>query len=137
MGHGWTLPVHLPRPWLLQGRSLSAYVLTQGSSGEQVRQLQQLLNGRIEPSPGLQEDGIFGARTLAAVVALQRAAVINANGQVGKETWLNLLFREKVRLPKQGPANVPKMPQSGGSPFGRPTAPTASQFPSFAGDQLA
>lgn len=103
LGRGDGQTLHLPRPWQLVSRPLFTTVLVQGSNGDTVRRLQQLLNARIEPSPGLLEDGMFGANTRAAVVAFQRALVIDANGKVEKETWFNLLFRGKVRPTNQVP----------------------------------
>ena len=96
-------PCILRRPAQPKGRSLLLSVLTQGNSGDQVRQLQQLLNGRIEPSSGLRVDGVFGAKTLAAVMQFQQASTLRADGKVERDTWLNLLFGDTVHVPKPTP----------------------------------
>ncbi len=127
LGNPQRQTVHLPRPWQLASRPLFATVLVQGSSGESVRRLQQLLNARLEPSPGLLEDGQFGDKTRTAVVALQNAQVIDANGKVEKETWFNLLFRGKVKLPNQASAGAQNLRQ--------PAAPHAAVLTS--GRQIA
>lgn len=111
LGNAQGQSVHLPRPWQLASRPLFATVLIQGSSGESVRRLQQLLNARLEPSPGLLEDGQFGTKTRAAVVAFQSALIADANGKVEKETWFNLLFRGKVQLPNQASAGAQNLRQ--------------------------
>lgn len=55
-----------------------------GSSGADVRQLQQTLAAAgYEPGPS---DGIFGPRTRAAVVAMQRDVGVSVDGIVGPQT---------------------------------------------------
>jgi peptidoglycan L-alanyl-D-glutamate endopeptidase CwlK len=59
-------------------------VLKQGSSGPQVRQVQQLLARRgFRPGPA---DGYFGEATEAAVLAFQRSEGMLADGIVGPRT---------------------------------------------------
>src|SRR5579885_167032 len=59
-------------------------VLKQGSSGPQVRQVQQLLARRgFRPGPA---DGYFGEATEAAVLAFQRSEGMVADGIVGPRT---------------------------------------------------
>lgn len=60
-----------------------------GSTGTQVKVLQYLLN-RQSYAAG-KEDGIFGANTLAAVKAFQKANGLTVDGIVGKNTWAKLL----------------------------------------------
>lgn len=59
-------------------------ILRNGSKGDPVRELQNLLRG-------LTVDGIFGPRTEAAVREFQRQAGIAADGIVGPITWGKLL----------------------------------------------
>lgn len=53
--------------------------LRYGSEGGQVRQIQQWL--------GIDDDGIFGQQTKAAVIAFQKAHGLEVDGIVGPETW--------------------------------------------------
>lgn len=63
-------------------------VLKQGSSGPDVRDLQQALDALgHDPGP---IDGIFGARTTSAVKAFQQAREITVDGIVGRVTWINI-----------------------------------------------
>lgn len=55
-----------------------------GSTGEAVRRLQTLLN---KHGARLKVDGIFGAKTLAAVRAFQKKVHITIDGIVGPQTW--------------------------------------------------
>ena len=63
-------------------------VLKQGSSGPDVRDLQQALKALgHDPGP---IDGAFGARTTSAVKAFQQAREIAVDGIVGRVTWINI-----------------------------------------------
>lgn len=56
-----------------------------GSTGEKVKQLQQLLRDRgFNPGP---IDGSFGSGTEVAVMAFQKAQGLTADGVVGAQTW--------------------------------------------------
>lgn len=61
--------------------------LSQGSSGPEVRALQELLNAA---GASLEPDGIFGAATRAAVIALQQQRGLTPDGIVGPNTWAAL-----------------------------------------------
>jgi hypothetical protein len=63
-------------------------VLAQGSSGQQVRDVQGLCNAH---GHALVLDGIFGPRTAGAVRAVQSSAGIAVDGIVGPQTWPVLL----------------------------------------------
>lgn len=63
--------------------------LRNGSRGTQVMVLQYMLNAKGY-SAGI-DDGIFGAKTLAAVKAFQKARGLSVDGIVGKQTWSKLL----------------------------------------------
>lgn len=63
--------------------------LRNGDKGQQVAALQKLLNN--EANAGLVVDGIFGAKTRAAVKAYQKAKGLTVDGIVGVNTWGKLL----------------------------------------------
>lgn len=63
--------------------------LRNGDKGQQVAALQKLLNA--ESNAGLAVDGIFGAKTLAAVKDYQDAKGLTVDGIVGVNTWGKLL----------------------------------------------
>mgnify|MGYP001952708915 CR=1 FL=1 len=62
--------------------------LKQGSRGDEVKLLQQLLKNKGYYSGSI--DGIFGSGTKNAVVQFQRAAGLSADGIVGAKTWAAL-----------------------------------------------
>jgi hypothetical protein len=64
-------------------------ILREGSQAIPVKLLQRLLNKK-GASPKLAEDGIFGPRTRAAVVAFQTREHISQDGAVGPVTWSRL-----------------------------------------------
>jgi len=76
-------------------------ILQQGSRGDSVRYVQQLLN-RIRrvfvTIPSLTEDGVFGARTRLAVREFQRLFGLGTDGIVGQRTWnaLNRVYSAVV-----------------------------------------
>lgn len=63
-------------------------MLTNGTRGSDVTRLQQTLRSRGFNPGGV--DGVFGARTRAAVVAYQRARGLSADGVVGPNTSRSL-----------------------------------------------
>ena len=75
-----------PWPVLRQGANSSWPKVT-------VRSLQYLLNAR---GAKLTVDGIFGAKTKAAVVAFQRAHHLPADGVTGAKTWGALIVTVKL-----------------------------------------
>jgi peptidoglycan hydrolase-like protein with peptidoglycan-binding domain len=81
-----------PWPVLRQGANTTWPKVT-------VRSLQYLLNAR---GAKLTVDGVFGAKTRAAVVAFQRAHQLTADGVAGAKTWVALIVR--VKLGSTGPA---------------------------------
>lgn len=66
---------------------------------ESVRSLQYLLNAH---GAGLAVDGVFGARTEAAVRAFQRDHALVVDGVVGEQTWSAVIIT--VRYGDTGPA---------------------------------
>ena len=87
-------PASTLQPWpvLREGRNRPWPPVT-------VRSLQYLLNAR---GARLTVDGIFGAKTRAAVVAFQRAHHLPADGVTGAKTWGALIVT--VKLGSTGPA---------------------------------
>lgn len=69
--------------------TVTAKLLKNGSTGSAVKKLQILLNG-LGYSCGT-VDGDFGARTLAAVKAFQKANSLTQDGVVGANTWGKLV----------------------------------------------
>ena len=61
-------------------------LLRRGSSGSQIRDLQNALNAALLPSPNLTVDGVFGNQTEAAVRRLQTERRITSDGVVGPIT---------------------------------------------------
>lgn len=84
-------------------RRKTLLLLQQGSNGDDVRKLQQLLNDRMDPSPHLKVDGIFGPQTKAVVIQFQRGARIIADGMLGRKTWFYLLNGKKIRTNPPAP----------------------------------
>ncbi|WP_224247538.1 peptidoglycan-binding domain-containing protein [Hyalangium gracile] len=71
--------------------SESPSALKQGVCGPDVEQLQRQLEAAgFEPGP---VDGIFGAKTKAALMAFQRARGLEVDGIVGSRTWAALDMR--------------------------------------------
>lgn len=81
-------PTPAPAP-ASKGNAISLRTLSQGSKGEDVKALQILLNG-MGFNCGT-ADGIFGAKTLAAVKKFQTKVGLGADGIVGILTWSKLL----------------------------------------------
>lgn len=81
-------PAPAPAP-VAKGNAISLRTLSNGSKGDDVKALQILLNG-MGFNCGT-ADGIFGAKTLAAVKKFQKKAGLSADGIVGTLTWSKLL----------------------------------------------
>ncbi|HLT61660.1 MAG TPA: glucosaminidase domain-containing protein [Microlunatus sp.] len=71
-----------------QGGAPSRPTLREGSRGQAVEQAQTLLNQKGDY--GLAVDGVFGARTKAAVVDFQTRNGLTADGVIGPRTWTAL-----------------------------------------------
>lgn len=66
------------------------YILSEGMSGQNVRDLQgylSLIGKNFEAIPEIPVTGYFGAQTRDAVIAFQNAFGLNPNGAVGAVTW--------------------------------------------------
>ena len=76
------------------------YTYRQGSTGENVRVLQKILNEKV--GCGLAEDGIFGAKTKTCVKVYQKDNKLGVDGIVGKLTCgsLNSTASEEPETPE-------------------------------------
>ena len=61
-------------------------LLKMGSAGNDVRNLQEMLNLVVSTSPKLNTDGIFGPKTQARVLQFQKNSGLQADGVVGPIT---------------------------------------------------
>jgi len=77
----------------------SGPTLRQGARGEPVRALQARLN--VLGFKSGTADGVFGAKTLAAVKAFQQSRGLVADGVVGPKTW------DKLGINVKGPVSTP------------------------------
>jgi len=68
-------------------------MLRSGSTGQQVKDLQKVLNFVLPSNPPLVVDGIFGPKTYAAVTAFQRQNNLSPDGIVGPLTSSGLVKR--------------------------------------------
>ena len=66
-------------------------LLKQGAAGEAVRAVQQLLLLRGFDLPRWGADGDFGGETAAAIAAMQTAAGITVDKEIGPESWAALI----------------------------------------------
>src|SRR5512146_15099 len=72
----------------LIGEEQAHRTLRQGSTGDEVRELQSALNDRSDVATGLEVDGIFGPITAKAVRELQTAnPPLVVDGIAGPMTW--------------------------------------------------
>ena len=72
------------------GKLYPGYFLSEGMSGENIRDLQTylaLIGRNFEAIPEIPVTGYFGTQTRDAVIAFQNAFGIPANGAVGPITW--------------------------------------------------
>ena len=78
------------------GKLYPGYFLSEGMSGQNVRDLQSylsLIGKNLAAIPTIPVTGYFGSQTRDAVIAFQRAFGIPANGAVGPITW-NTIVRQ-------------------------------------------
>lgn len=66
-------------------------LLTRGATGEDVRAAQALLIMRGYKLPKYGADGEYGAETVEAVTAFQRANSLEVDGKIGGESWKRLI----------------------------------------------
>ena len=70
--------------------------LVEGDRGESVEVIQRYISriGRVDPGiPEIDVDGIFGPRTKAAVVAIQKQLGVEENGAIGPVEWVEIIMR--------------------------------------------
>lgn len=72
-------------------------VVQLGSQGQAVIDLQVLLNQTV--AANLNVDGIFGAKTEAAVKTTQSIFFLEIDGIVGAKTWTVLRTKEPIEMP--------------------------------------
>ncbi|MDJ0694274.1 peptidoglycan-binding protein [Mastigocoleus sp. MO_188.B34] len=85
--------------------------LTLGSTGDDVKDLQKVLNGTVADNT-LVVDGIFGRATQEAVTVFQKQYGLTVDGIVGSQTWAvldtididenDLIFPPTIRLGSTG-----------------------------------
>ncbi|MDR1000707.1 MAG: peptidoglycan-binding protein [Clostridiales bacterium] len=110
------LPPYEPEPPIETPDEISpaypGYLLKQGSTGENVRLMQQYLNAlrQIYPSiSALSVDGQFGLGTKSAVIAFQQLFGLSADGIIGRDTW-NKIVQEYNNLTVESPTPTPAYP---------------------------
>lgn len=72
------------------------FVITEGSRGQTVRQIQEYINviaSRDPAVPAVAADGVYGAQTANAVRAIQRQSGIEQTGEIGAVTWNEIISR--------------------------------------------
>lgn len=70
-----------------------------GSEGEKVKELQQLLNKRLNRKQDVKVDGVFGPKTEDAVKIIQYQFLLKQDGIVGPLTWKSLRANAPVDKP--------------------------------------
>ena len=83
--------------------------LRRGNSGDEVADLQMLLNAKYGYK--LDIDGDFGSKTEAAVKAFQKARGLTADGVVGAKTWKALGIATDNNVPNKNSADDSEKPQ--------------------------
>lgn len=76
-----------------------ARLLCEGLSGHDVRELQSRLNRAVPKVPSLKEDGIFGPKTKASLLAFQKAHKLKADALYGSDTSAVLAANHLIRRP--------------------------------------
>ena len=73
---------------------MEIYKIKKGTPGchKSVMELQELLNKRLNPSPNLTADGIFGRKTFDAVYRFQWTQGLERTGTVDHATWFALML---------------------------------------------
>lgn len=73
--------------------------LNLGSEGEKVKELQQLLNKRLNHKHQIKVDGVFGSKTEDAVKIIQYQFLLKQDGIAGPLTWKSLRANAPVDKP--------------------------------------
>lgn len=77
--------------------------LRPGNRGDEVKQLQALLNAKLILTPKISEDGIFGPNTEILIKKFQAISNLGIDGVVGPATWAALTGKSK---PNENPAVI-------------------------------
>lgn len=86
-----------PTPWgTVYGGVAGTRVIRRWARGNDVRQLQDVLNKWYPKRPQLDEDGNFGPQTEAAVKYFQTNSKLNVDGIVGAVAWEKLGFDNRI-----------------------------------------
>ena len=103
-----------------------SYTYKQGSRGENVKVLQELLNDKV--GCGLVEDGIFGAKTKTCVKVYQKNNGLGVDGIVGKLICgsLNSTKTEEPETPEKPSGSVKKTYLVSGSSVNFRSGPSTS-----------
>lgn len=92
-----TKPSAPDTPWgALYGGRPGTRVIRQWSRGNDVRELQRVLNKWYPKRTQLAVDGEFGPATEAAVKYFQKNAKLTVDGIVGARTWEGLGFQDRI-----------------------------------------
>jgi len=83
-------------------------LLKVGSSGPDVKELQQLLNAKLGPLHAIVPDGSFGQLTKTAVIKFQKANWLSADGIVGPCSMNALKGTERFAVLKAPPRLIPQ-----------------------------
>ena len=100
-----------------------------GSSGEEVKELQTILNNR---GYSLDVDGVFGSKTQAAVRDYQQKNNLSVDGVVGKNTWNSLNSTPDVLF---GDADIMFEPNFGGQTQGNQQMSAADWLAMYEGSR--
>lgn len=86
-----------PTPWgPLYGGRAGTRVIRRWARGNDVSELQRVLNKWYPKRPQLAVDGEFGPATEEAVKYYQKAAKLTVDGIVGARTWEGLGFQDRI-----------------------------------------
>ncbi len=102
-------------------------LIRRGDRGEQVREVQRILNERLGLEPPLEEDGHFGPTTEKAIRELQAGNNVEVDGIVGPET-MGILDRMQGIPPHPAAAEASER-YGGRSSRGRRERPAGSHAP--------
>jgi peptidoglycan hydrolase-like protein with peptidoglycan-binding domain len=83
----------------MQATTANDPTLKLGASGAKVKELQELLNKRVPKPSAVKLDGVFGAKTEAAVKTVQYQFLLKRDGIAGSLTWKSLRANAPIDKP--------------------------------------